>query len=79
MQAGLSVRDVEAIGEGEGRKKGSGGRKRTKDADTRALEKVLSDRLGLAVVIDHRATGGKVTVGYKTLEQLDDICRRLRG
>ncbi len=79
VEAGLSVRDVEAIGEGEGRKKGSGGKKRAKDADTRALEKTLSDRLGLAVVIDHRGNGGKVTVSYKTLEQLDDVCRRLRG
>ena len=79
VEAGLNVRDVEAIGESEGRKKGSGGKKRTKDADTRALEKSISDRLGLAVAIDHRGNGGKVTVSYKTLEQLDDICRRLRG
>jgi ParB family chromosome partitioning protein len=80
VEAGLSVRDVEAIGEGEGRTKGVGGRKKAqKDADTRALEKSLSDRLGLAVTIDHRANGGEVRVDYKTLEQLDDICRRLRG
>ncbi len=79
VEAGMSVRDVEAIGEGEGRKKASGGKKRVKDADTRALEKSLSDRLGLAVTIDHKGNGGNVTVGYRTLEQLDDICRRLRG
>ena len=80
VEAGLSVRDVEAIGDGEGRTKGAGGRKKPqKDADTRALEKSLSDRLGLTVSIDHGAKGGTVTVGYKTLEQLDDICRRLRG
>ena len=79
VEVGLNVRDVEALGEGEGRRKGAGGKKRAKDADTRALEKTLSDRLGLEVVIDHRGGSGKVTVGYKTLEQLDDICRRLRG
>jgi ParB family chromosome partitioning protein len=80
VEAGLSVRDVESLGEGEGRKKGPGGKKRVvKDADTRALEKSLSDRIGLAVVIDHKGNGGKVTVSYKTLEQLDDVCRRLRG
>ena len=53
--------------------------RREKDADTRALEKSLSDRLGLAVSIDHGANGGTVTVTYKTLEQLDEVCKRLRG
>jgi ParB family chromosome partitioning protein len=80
VEAGMTVRDVEAIGESGGRAKRAGGRKRAeKDADTRALEKSLSDRLGLTVTIDHGPKGGVVTVGYKTLEQLDDICRRLRG
>lgn len=79
VEAGLNVRDVEKLGETAGRKKTAGGRKPNKDADTRSLEKSLSDRIGLDVVIDHHANGGKVTVTYKTLEQLDDICRRLRG
>jgi len=80
---GLSVRAVEKIDAAGGRKKGVGGRKskaEAKDADTRALEKSLSDLLGLAVSIDHEgASGGTVTITYKTLEQLDDVCRRLRG
>jgi ParB family chromosome partitioning protein len=79
VEVGLNVRDVEKLGESAGRKKGAGGRKPSKDADTRALEKSLSDRVGLAVTIDHHGNGGHVTVTYKTLEQLDDICRRLRG
>jgi ParB family chromosome partitioning protein len=79
VEAGLTVRDVEALGTSAGRKKTAGGRKPAKDADTRALEKSLTDRIGLAVTIDHKANGGRVTVTYKTLEQLDDICRRLRG
>ncbi len=79
VEAGLNVRDVEALGASAGRKKSAGGRKPNKDADTRALEKSLSDRIGLAVAIDHKSNGGRVTVTYKTLEQLDDICRRLRG
>ncbi len=81
VEAGLNVRDVEALGHSAPRKKtaGAGGRQPAKDADTRALEKSLTDRIGLAVTIDHKASGGKVTVSYKTLEQLDDICRRLRG
>ena len=79
VEAGLNVRDVEKLDESAGRKKKTSGRKPAKDADTRALEKSLTDRIGLAVVIDHKGNGGKVTVSYKTLEQLDDIVRRLRG
>ena len=81
VEAGLNVRDVEALGQSAARKKtaGGGGKKPSKDADTRALEKSLSDRIGLAVAIDHKGSGGQVTVAYRTLEQLDDICRRLRG
>jgi ParB family transcriptional regulator, chromosome partitioning protein len=49
-----------------------------KDADTRALEKLLSDTTGLMVTIDHKGHGGAVSIRYKSLEQLDDICRRLQ-
>ena len=49
-----------------------------KDADTLALEQNLSNSLGLKVSIDHKGDdGGNVVISYKTLEQLDDICRRL--
>ena len=48
-----------------------------KDADTRSLEADISARLGLDVDICHGAAGGEVRVRYTTLEQLDDICRRL--
>lgn len=49
-----------------------------KDADTRALEKLLSDNTGMAVEIDHKGNGGMIVIRYKSLEQLDDICRRLQ-
>ena len=42
-----------------------------------ALEKRISDVLGLAVSIDHRETGGTVHIRYGDLEQLDEILRRL--
>ena len=49
-----------------------------KDADTEAMERRLSDALGLEVTIDHRANGGgTVQVRYRTLEQLDEVIRRL--
>ncbi len=51
-----------------------------KDADTRALERDLSAILGLEVAIEHTKKGaGAITVKYLTLDQLDDICRRLMG
>lgn len=84
VSQGLTVRDVERIAQ---RQAGEGvepeaGRERApapKDPDTSALEKTLSDILGLAVSIAHRAGGGKVTIKYASLEQLDGLCRRLRG
>jgi ParB family chromosome partitioning protein len=51
-----------------------------KDADTLALEKDLSERLGLKVSIDVRGPDnerGRLTIEYQTLEQLDDLLLRL--
>lgn len=54
--------------------------KAEKDADTLALEKNISDQLGLKVEIAYTGDkGGEVRIAYKTLEQLDEICRRLAG
>jgi ParB family chromosome partitioning protein len=51
-----------------------------KDADTLALERELTSRLGLAVAINSRGeTGGSVTIRYRTLEQLDSVLLRLRS
>ena len=72
----LSVRATEervASGKRRGRR-GTGG---ARDADTVALEKRLSDRLGLRVSIAARGTGGKLTLSYTSLEQLDDLIARL--
>ncbi len=49
----------------------------TKDADTRALEKRLSDALGLEVSVDHRGEGGTLRIRYKDLDQLDAVLRKL--
>ena len=48
-----------------------------KDADTRALEKTLTDALGLVVELDHRGESGELRIHYKSLEQLDALCHRL--
>jgi ParB family transcriptional regulator, chromosome partitioning protein len=79
VESGMSVREAETLRRTQGGKGKTGSPKDPKDADTIALEKSLSDNLGLTVSIDNRADGGKVHIAYKTLEQLDAICRRLQG
>lgn len=50
-----------------------------KDADTKALEADLSAALGMKVVIDHKigSEAGQIFLQYKSLDQLDDLCRIL--
>jgi ParB family chromosome partitioning protein len=79
VEAGMSVREAEALRPRRSAKGKSSRSSVHKDADTRAIEKALSDRLGLTVSIEHRSNGGEVRIAYTTLEQLDDICRRLQG
>ena len=81
---GLSVRAVEALvgeksGEQIGKKSGGKASKPdAKDADTRAVEKTLADALGLKVDIRHQGDeSGTVTIGYKSLSQLDGVIARL--
>lgn len=81
VSRGLSVRDAEKLSKAAASPGGSG-QKRTgpkKDADTRALEDDLKAALRMGVSIDHgpAGEGGTVTVRYASLEELDDICRRL--
>ncbi len=80
VEGGLTVRDAEALTQQEKEpKRGAAKPKADKDADTRALERLLSDTLGLLVTIDHRRDGsGTLKIGYSTLEQLDAVCRLLK-
>jgi ParB family chromosome partitioning protein len=80
---GLSVRDVERIGQKEAQQaepaaRGGSPAVKEKDADTRALEKNLSDDLGLFVSISHKGEKGEVRIRYTSLEQLDALCKRLK-
>jgi ParB family chromosome partitioning protein len=81
---GLNVRQVEAIAREAGQKSGKGasnGRKSRhqdeKNPNLVALEKRISDALGLAVSIDHRERGGVLSIRYRNLDQLDEVLRRL--
>ena len=76
VMQGLSVRDSERIAQGSPGK--SLRQKIVKNADTVSLEKDISESLGMLIDIRHRGErGGEVKVAYKTLEQLDEVCRRL--
>jgi ParB family transcriptional regulator, chromosome partitioning protein len=80
VERGLNVRQVEALAQERAEASGKSvkARKRaSKDADTAALEKRLSDALGLAVRIDHRGQGGVLDIRYRSLDQLDEVVRRL--
>lgn len=84
IDEGLSVRDIERIVQDEARgeiKSAAPSKpKAVKDPDTRALETALEEALGLSISIGHKANGsGEVKIGYKTLEQLDALCHRLKS
>ena len=70
----MNVREAEDRGRAA---KGKAKRPKGKDADTRALEASLSSQLGLTVTINNKGEKGELKIAYKTLEQLDEVCRRL--
>ena len=80
VEDGLSVRQAEALAQQPeaGRANRTVSAPQPKDADTLALEKMLGDVTGLSVSISHKEKGGEVRIAYRTLEQLDDLCRRLQ-
>ena len=88
VSGGLSVRAAEALvkKESAGEDKNIFDRPKSsrapeKDADTKALEGDLSANLGMKVSIDHTPgqDSGKLVLHYKSLEDLDELCRLLGG
>lgn len=82
VSQGLTVRQVEALAREVSHKGVKANRRASrerapKNADMLALEKRISDTLGLAVSIDHREKGGILSIRYRNLDQLDDVLRRL--
>jgi ParB family chromosome partitioning protein len=80
IQQGLSVRQTEALAARPA--KPARRLPPAKDADTRALEQDLGRVLGLKVAIEHGTgsegkSGGSLTIRYQSLEQLDEVIRRL--
>jgi ParB family chromosome partitioning protein len=82
LENGLSVREAERLAQGEPDKSNDQTRskvRKEKDADTVALERSLTELLGMAVSIKHRGEKGELSVRYNSLDQLEDVCRRLRS
>ena len=87
VERGLSVRQAEALGrQAQARPDPAPSALRPpaaasgKDADIAAIEHDASEALGLKVAIDDRpGKGGEVRIAYRTLEQLDEVLRRLAG
>jgi ParB family chromosome partitioning protein len=81
IERGSSVRDLEKLSRQPDDQQGEPHHPRSvpqKDADTRAIEKILEDQLGMTVSISHGGQGGELKIRYKTLDQLEDLCQRLR-
>jgi ParB family chromosome partitioning protein len=81
LAKGLNVRQTEALA-----RRAAEGPKPSKAkpvlsgegaADVAALEQDLADALGLKVLLSDKGGKGEITIKYGTLEQLDDLCRRL--
>lgn len=78
---GLNVRQTEKlVARGGAKPRGAAARpvRAMKDADTLALEHDLSMLLGLKVSIALKGEGGDITISFESLEQLDDVLRRLK-
>ena len=85
LKKGLNVRQTEALvkssrgtsgGTGGGAGKGTG-KGKIKDADTLALERDLTNQLGLKVEVRDKKGKGQLVINYENLEQLDGILARL--
>lgn len=78
IDQGLNVRQTEALAKTP---QASGKPPRTptqKDVDTLALERRVAEAIGMKVEILDKSGVGEIRVHYRSLEQLEDICRRLR-
>ncbi len=86
IKGGLSVRATEALVKNEqagsaDKAKSQGNTSSEKDADTKALEGDLAANLGMKVTLSHKPgqENGQLSIQYKSLDELDELCRLLGG
>ena len=74
----LSVRETERLAQ-QGRSTRRRAAAPVADADISALERQLSELLGISVTVKDSGGAGTLSLSYSTLDQLDMICQRLTG
>jgi ParB family transcriptional regulator, chromosome partitioning protein len=74
---GLTVRDIERMGEHTAPAPRRRRTTREIDADTLALQEKLGLALGAKVTIRHTDESGDIRIAFRNFDQLDDFCRRL--
>jgi ParB family chromosome partitioning protein len=81
VKHGLSVRQAEQLARKSLDRPAPAPRasRSARDADSAALEHDLAEALGLEVELIDRNGRGELRIRYQTLEQLDEVCRRLTG
>ena len=84
VKSGMSVRQVERLAQARHRDKERPDKPASlagpRDADIGVLERELTQLLGLKVqIVLTSGQGGVLSVHYRTLEQLDDVLRRLNN
>lgn len=86
IKGGLSVRATETLVKNEqsgstDKKQSAGTLSSEKDADTKALEGDLAANLGMKVSLSHKPgqENGQLSIQYKSLDELDELCRLLGG
>jgi ParB family transcriptional regulator, chromosome partitioning protein len=83
IERGLSVRQAEELVQRQARQARTRSAPETKnhrrDADIVAIEEALEEVLGLPVSIRHGERGGELRVSYRSIEQLDALCKTLMG
>ena len=79
IEENMSVREAEIYVKQRLNRKNINKNSNKKDSDTRALEADLSANTKMKVTIDHKGTpgSGKITISYKNLDELDQICSML--
>jgi ParB family chromosome partitioning protein len=80
VSKGMSVRDAERLAQKDIKAQSEPVahlKSSERDSDTLALERTLSDALGLEVRINHKGGSGQIRINYRTLDQLEEICRLL--
>ena len=83
LTKGMTVRDIERIAKGKksstvARKKADADQERRNQLAAKEVAQDLQNELGLPVVIQHKGPGGKLTVRYRSLDDLDRLVELLK-